>query len=177
MWFWESWVAQFNINKFWSISWESGLEKKQEEIAYSYENNNHIIFIVWDWNVSNMQSNKMSGKAKLPNVKKIINFPQNKTCKKKFRWYFMSKKKKNTLKSKLLLLLLLSHFSCVPLLATPWTAAHQAPPSMGFSRQDKLKTFRSTTYHWRAMETMAVTVKAQKATVIFFFFLSLRITF
>ena len=26
--------------------------------------------------------------------------------------------------------------SCVRLLATPWTAAHQAPPSMGFSRQD-----------------------------------------
>ena len=25
--------------------------------------------------------------------------------------------------------------SCVWLLATPWTAAHQAPPSMGFSRQ------------------------------------------
>ena len=33
------------------------------------------------------------------------------------------------------LLLLLSHFSRVRLLATPWTAAHQAPPSMGFSRQ------------------------------------------
>ena len=32
-----------------------------------------------------------------------------------------------------LLLLLLSHFSCVRLLATPWTAAHQAPPSLGFS--------------------------------------------
>ena len=26
--------------------------------------------------------------------------------------------------------------SCVQLLATPWTAAYQAPPSMGFSRQD-----------------------------------------
>ena len=26
-------------------------------------------------------------------------------------------------------------FSCVQLLATPWTAAYQAPPSMGFSRQ------------------------------------------
>ena len=35
-----------------------------------------------------------------------------------------------------LLLLLLSHFSRVQLLATPWTAAHQAPPSMGFSRQE-----------------------------------------
>ena len=26
--------------------------------------------------------------------------------------------------------------SCVPLFATPWTVAHQAPPSMGFSRQE-----------------------------------------
>ena len=26
--------------------------------------------------------------------------------------------------------------SCIQLLATPWTAAHQAPPSMGFSRQE-----------------------------------------
>ena len=25
--------------------------------------------------------------------------------------------------------------SCVQLFATPWTVAHQAPPSMGFSRQ------------------------------------------
>ena len=33
-------------------------------------------------------------------------------------------------------LLLLSHFSSVRLLATPWTAAYQAPPSMGFSRQE-----------------------------------------
>ena len=26
--------------------------------------------------------------------------------------------------------------SCIRLLATPWTAAYQAPPSMGFSRQE-----------------------------------------
>ena len=36
----------------------------------------------------------------------------------------------------LLLLLLLSSFSRVPLCATPQTAAHQAPPSLGFSRQE-----------------------------------------
>ena len=36
----------------------------------------------------------------------------------------------------LLLLLLLSHFSRVRLCATPDTAAHQAPPSLGFSRQE-----------------------------------------
>ena len=36
----------------------------------------------------------------------------------------------------LLLLLLLSHFSRVQLCATPWMAAHQAAPSLGFSRQE-----------------------------------------
>ena len=36
----------------------------------------------------------------------------------------------------LLLLLLLSHFSRVWLCVTPWTAAHQAPPYLGFSRQE-----------------------------------------
>ena len=32
--------------------------------------------------------------------------------------------------------MLLSHFSRVLLFVTPWTAAYQAPPSMGFSRQE-----------------------------------------
>ena len=36
----------------------------------------------------------------------------------------------------LLLLLLLSRFSCVRLCVTPEMAAHQAPPSLGFSRQE-----------------------------------------
>ena len=35
-----------------------------------------------------------------------------------------------------LLLLLLSRFSCARLCATPQTAAHHAPPSLGFSRQE-----------------------------------------
>ena len=43
---------------------------------------------------------------------------------------------RSILNSALLLLLLLSRFSRVRLCATPWTAAHQAPPSMGFSRQE-----------------------------------------
>ena len=34
------------------------------------------------------------------------------------------------------MLLLLSRFSRVQLCATPETAAHQAPPSLGFSRQE-----------------------------------------
>ena len=33
-------------------------------------------------------------------------------------------------------LLLLSRLSCVRLCVTPETAAHQAPPSLGFSRQE-----------------------------------------
>ena len=37
----------------------------------------------------------------------------------------------------LLLLLLRSHFSRVRLCATPEMAAHQAPPSLGFSRQEQ----------------------------------------
>ena len=35
-----------------------------------------------------------------------------------------------------MLLLLLSCFSCVRLCVTSWTAAHQSPPSLGFSRQE-----------------------------------------
>ena len=42
----------------------------------------------------------------------------------------------------LLLLLLLSCFSRVRLCATPETAAHQAPPSLGFSRQE----------HWTGLQ-------------------------
>ena len=38
--------------------------------------------------------------------------------------------------NKLLLLLLLSRFSRVRLCVTPQTAAHQASPSLGFSRQE-----------------------------------------
>ena len=37
----------------------------------------------------------------------------------------------------MLLLLLLSCFSRAGLCATPQTAAHQAPPSLGFSRQER----------------------------------------
>ena len=35
-----------------------------------------------------------------------------------------------------MLLLLLSRFSRVQLCVTPWTAAYQAPPSLGFFRQE-----------------------------------------
>ena len=46
----------------------------------------------------------------------------------------IAKKQKIRLKNGLLLML--SHFSRVRLCVTPETAAHQAPPSLGFSRQE-----------------------------------------
>ena len=44
----------------------------------------------------------------------------------------------------MLLLLQLSRISRVRLLATPWTAAYQAAPSMGFSRQEYWSRVKST---------------------------------
>ena len=55
------------------------------------------------------------------------------------RWFWLHEAFKSSLEthhSNKLLLLLLSRFSCVRLCATPETAAHQAPPSLGFSRQE-----------------------------------------
>ena len=52
----------------------------------------------------------------------------------------------------LLLLLLLSHFSCIRLCATPETAAHQAPPSLGLSRQEHWSGVAisfSTAWKWK----------------------------
>ena len=52
----------------------------------------------------------------------------------------------------LLLLLLLSHFSRVQLCATPETEAHQAPPSLGFSRQE----------HWSGLPFPSPVHKSEK---------------
>ena len=49
--------------------------------------------------------------------------------------------------SECLLLLLLSRFSCVRLSATPWTAAYQAPLSMGFSRQEYRSAYGGIIYY------------------------------
>ena len=48
-----------------------------------------------------------------------------------------------------MLLLLLSHFSPVQLCATPQTAAHQAPPPLGFSRQEYWSGLPLPSPHWR----------------------------
>ena len=50
-----------------------------------------------------------------------------------------------------LLLLLLSHFSRVRLCATPETAAHQAPLSLGFSRQE----------HWSGLHFLLQCMKVK----------------
>ena len=52
------------------------------------------------------------------------------------RWTCVGKVMSLLLIFYLLLLLLLSRFSRVRLCATPWTAAYQASPSVGFSRQE-----------------------------------------
>ena len=52
----------------------------------------------------------------------------------------------------ILLLLLLSRFSCVRLCVTPETAAHQAPPSLGFSRQE----------HWSGLPFPAPVHQSEK---------------
>ena len=49
---------------------------------------------------------------------------------------FHSNPKERQCQRMFMLLLLLSHFSRVRLCVTPYTAAHQAPPSLGFSRQE-----------------------------------------
>ena len=51
------------------------------------------------------------------------------------------------------LLLLLSRFSRVPLCATPETAAHQAPPSLEFSRQE----------HWSGLPFPSPIASLQRA--------------
>ena len=47
---------------------------------------------------------------------------------------------------------LLSHFSCVRLCATPKMAAHQAPPSLGFSRQE----------HWSGLPFLSPMHESEK---------------
>ena len=50
------------------------------------------------------------------------------------------------------LLLLLSRFSRVQLCATQWTAAHQAPPSLRFSRQE----------HWSGLPSPSPMYESEK---------------
>ena len=56
----------------------------------------------------------------------------------------------------LLLLLLLSRFSHVRLCATPETAGHQAPPSLGFSRQE----------HWSGLPFLLQCMKVKSGSEV-----------
>ena len=55
------------------------------------------------------------------------------------------------------MLLLLSHFSRVQLCATPWTAAHQAPLSTGFSKARILEwvavSFSNACMHAKSLQS------------------------
>ena len=59
----------------------------------------------------------------------------------------------------LLLLLLLSRFSRVRLCASPETAAHQAPPSLGFSRQEYWSGLPLPCLHSVAMSTQKTSLR------------------
>ena len=57
--------------------------------------------------------------------------------------------------------------SCVRLLVTPWTAAYQAPPSMGFSRQEHwsgvpLPSPQSLVRERKSYQSLSVTKKKEK---------------
>ena len=61
-------------------------------------------------------------------------------------------------------ILLPSRFSCVRLCATPWTAAYQASPSMGFSRQE----------HWRGCHFLLQCMKVESESEVTQLCLTLR---
>ena len=63
-----------------------------------------------------------------------------------------TEKDKHCVISPTLLLLLLSRFSRVRICATPETAAHEAPPSLGFSRQE----------HWIGLPFPSPTHESEK---------------
>ena len=85
----------------------------------------------WEWQQTSCQKQCNSGGSGATTFLKLGFYAQQKPFKHKDSKIFLNKEG-----LLLLLLLLLSHFSRVRLCATPQTAAHQAPPSLGFSRQE-----------------------------------------
>ena len=73
----------------------------------------------------------------------------------------ISKEKYNTLLLKLLLLLLLSCFSCFQLCATPQPAAHQAPPSLEFSKQEHWSGFLKLLVYLKIWKTFQWQIRSQ----------------
>ena len=62
-------------------------------------------------------------------------------------------------------LLLLSHFSGARLCATPQTAAHQAPPSLGFSRQEHWSGYIG---HYRALNRIPCAIQQVLASYLLY---------
>ena len=58
--------------------------------------------------------------------------------------------------------------SCVQLLATPWTAAYQAPPSMRFSRWSLILTEYFTIFNILFLSTMSLEFADNLVIVPFF---------
>ena len=57
--------------------------------------------------------------------------------------------------------------SCVRLFATPWTAAYQAPPSMGFSRQEYWSGVPLPSLTWRATKVQNLVWRDAQAFIAF----------
>ena len=92
-----------------------------------------FLFLVWLlWLYSNIMLNK-SGDCGHPCL--IPDFSKKAFLLKVLYW--------------VLLLLMLSHISRVRLCATPQMAAHQAPPSLGFSRQEHWSGLPFPSHEWK----------------------------
>ena len=62
---------------------------------------------------------------------------------------------------------MLSHFSRIQLFVTPWTVTHQAPLSMGFSRQELAGEFFTTSAIWEAHSSMTSPYLLRSAMAVF----------
>ena len=103
--------------------WNAQLDRAQTGIKIAVENISHLRYVD---DSTFMAESEEELKSPLMRMKKEseqagLNSTVNKTSKDYGIW---------------LQLLPLSYISHVRLLATPWTAAHQAPPSMGISRKE-----------------------------------------
>ena len=67
--------------------------------------------------------------------------------------------------------------SCVRLLAIPWTAACQAPPSMGFSRQEYWSGFLPYENPQNPYKMEEAGIKNTSQSIFYFFFLKYCLTF
>jgi len=109
---WETWV--------WSLGWENALEKGKVNHSSTWPGELYGLYSPWSHKESDMTE-----WLSFWLCKNCVNLNYVELVHSAFQVYYI-----------LLLLLLLSRFSRVRLCATPETAAHQAPLSLGFSRQE-----------------------------------------